>query len=211
MVLTKVKKPTKKKLLGASGSEPKNFAVYTREPAVSRNNCMAFAFGERGRVDNVKQQPGNKSGLKGVNFPLSNCDELVRRVMKDYKGRVRQLQNTKPCSKGSTKVMAFLAPDEDFHFYRQAPDGYWEHKRGLTPASKLDACGKRIKNPMTACRNYGQGYNYKIPCATFCRKVSNTTKRKTLNSSPRPRRKSAAARTDSSPRPRRKSVKKIKV
>lgn len=161
-----------------SGSEPTNFNYYRTGKGIIRNNCMAFAFGERGKVDYEKQQPGNKSGKKGVDFSLGDCKELVSRVMMDYgknRGVYRVRNPMRPCQRGYAKVMAFLAPDADFHFYRQGAGkerGYWEHKRGLTPATKLDACGKRISNPLKACRDYGDGMNYWKPCATFCRKTT---------------------------------------
>lgn len=158
-------------LLPVSGSEPTNFEYYKGRPAVNRNNCMAFAFGERGTQNYVKQQPGNKSGLKGVDFSLSNCKELVRRVLRDYPKTVYATRSPKTrCKAGYSKVMAFLAPGADFHFFRQGPNGYWEHKRGLTPPSKRDACDRLIKDPIKACRDYGAGYDYKVHCSTFCRK-----------------------------------------
>ena len=65
-------------LLPTTGSEPRNISYYENNPkAVRRNNCMSFAFGEKGRKDFYKQQPGNKSGLEGVNFSLKTCDQLV--------------------------------------------------------------------------------------------------------------------------------------
>lgn len=164
-------------LLPTSGSEPTNFSYYRTPKAVIRNNCMAFAFGERGQQNYVKQQPGNKSGLKGVDFSLATCDALVERVQRDYKKTVYKARAATPCKRGYSKVMAFLAPNADFHFYRQGPTGYWEHKRGLTPPTTKDACGKRIKNPLKACRNYGDSYDYKEPCATFCR-LNKTHKKK---------------------------------
>lgn len=157
------------KLLPRSGSEPKNYEYYTSPRAEGRNNCMAFAFGERGREDGVKQQPGNKSGLRGVDFSLANCKALVDRVKRDYKGKVYVGTPTTPCRPGFTKVMAFLARNQDFHFYRQEPSGYWAHKRGLTPVSRVDACNKPIKHPTRSCRKFGDGYDYKTACATFCR------------------------------------------
>jgi hypothetical protein len=173
-----------KDLLPRSGSEPTNFQYYkTTRRGIIRNNCLGFAFGERGRSNYTKQQPGNRTrGLKGSNFSLATCDELVRRVMSDYKGRVYKATPQTPCRRGYAKVMAFLAPDMDYHFFRQGPDGFWEHKRGLTPATKVDACGRPIVNPQQACRNYGSGYNYKVSCATFCRKTSSG---KALKSPPR--------------------------
>lgn len=170
----------KNALLPRSGSEPSasNFQYYQTPRGVIRNNCMAFAFGEKGRTNFVKQQPGNKTpGLKGKDFSLASCNELVRRVMRDYKGEVYKATPKRACRRGYSKVMAFLAPNADFHFFRQGADGFWEHKRGLTPPSKVDACGKRIVNPAHACRDYGSGYDYKVECSTFCRKTGDVAKR----------------------------------
>ncbi len=169
------------KLLPRSGSEPANYAYYQKPRSIIRSNCMAFAFGEKGRTNYQKQQPGNKTpSLRGTDFSLATCDELVRRVMSDYKGKVYKGTPARPCRRGYSKVMAVLAPGADFHFYRQGPDGFWEHKRGLTPPSKVDACGKRIVNPLKACRDYGAGYDYKVGCSTFCRKVDTPAKKKNL-------------------------------
>jgi len=43
----------------------------------------------------------------------------------------------------------------------------WSHKQGWATGALLkDACGKSIKNPRKACRNYGM--NYKTYCDSFC-------------------------------------------
>ncbi len=45
----------------------------------------------------------------------------------------------------------------------------WSHKRGFATGPLLkDACGKFIRDPRTACRNYGEGYDYKTACTAFC-------------------------------------------
>lgn len=184
-----MKKKNAQQLLPRSGSEPANYDYYTKPRSIIRSNCMAFAFGEKGRTNYAKQQPGNKTpALKGTDFSLATCDELMRRVMSDYRGNVYKGAPNRPCRRGFAKVMAFLAPDADFHFYRQGKDGFWEHKRGLTPPSKVDSCGKRIVNPLKACRDYGQGYDYKVGCSTFCRRVDDGAplekkKKKTTNKS----------------------------
>lgn len=158
-------------LLPRSGSEPTNYGYYQEKRSIIRNNCMAFAFGEKGRTNYQKQQPGNKTpAMKGTNFSLATCDELVRRVLSDYKGSVYKGTPARSCRRGYAKVMAFLAPGADFHFYRQGPDGFWEHKRGLTPPTRVDARGKPIVDPSKANRDYGQGYDYSVKCSTFCRR-----------------------------------------
>jgi hypothetical protein len=45
----------------------------------------------------------------------------------------------------------------------------WSHKRGFATGPLLkDACGKFIRDPRTACRNYGSDYDYKEACTAFC-------------------------------------------
>ena len=45
----------------------------------------------------------------------------------------------------------------------------WSHKRGFATGPLLkDACGKFIRDPRAACRNYGGDYNYKEACTAFC-------------------------------------------
>ena len=45
----------------------------------------------------------------------------------------------------------------------------WSHKRGFGTGPLLkDACGKYIKDPRTACRDYGKGYDYATLCGTYC-------------------------------------------
>lgn len=160
-----------RKLLPTSGFEPHNIQLYKTPKAVGRNNCMAFAFGEKGRVDGNKQQPGNKSGMQGIDFSLSSCAPLMKRVLRDYAGRAYVGSVGTPCKKGYAKVMPFIAKGRDFHFYRQEPNGTWAHKRGLTPVTTKDACGKRILNPRTSCRDFGGGLNYATACPVVCRKT----------------------------------------
>jgi len=169
-----MKKSTR--LLPVSGSEPRNINAYKTPRAVGRNNCMAFAFGEKGVVNGQKQQPGNKSGLKNVDFPLTSCGPMIRRVLRDYKGSVYRGSVGTPCKPGYAKVMPFIAKGRDFHWYRQEPNGMWAHKRGLTPVTKKDACGKPIVNPRTSCRDFGDGLDYATPCPVLCRKTFNAKK-----------------------------------
>lgn len=45
----------------------------------------------------------------------------------------------------------------------------WSHKQGFSPDGPIlkDSCGRVIKDPAVACRDY-VGLNYKVTCTTFC-------------------------------------------
>lgn len=45
-----------------------------------------------------------------------------------------------------------IAPNQDYHWYRQDRDGRWTHKPGRTSATNVDNSGQIITNPETANR-----------------------------------------------------------
>ena len=59
---------------------------------------------------------------------------------------------------------------QDYHWYRQHPNGYWSHKRGSTQVIDTDAAGNKIKNPGAADRNY-RNVNYTVDCGVLCAKT----------------------------------------
>ena len=158
-----------------SGSEPNtaNYTWYNDPLEVLRHNCMSFAFGTRmprNAPVGHKQQPGNLS-RKPNHVGLSSCKNIVDTVLDDYPDTVYKLNNPyMKCKKQYSKVILALAKDRDFHFYRQEKDGYWKHKRGLSRVSSVDACGKKIKDPLESCSDYGSGLDYSTTCTGFCTK-----------------------------------------
>ena len=52
--------------------------------------------------------------------------------------------------------------NEDYHWYRQNPDGTWSHKPGKSEVTNLDASGELIFDPEICDRNYetSSGINY---------------------------------------------------
>jgi hypothetical protein len=71
------------------------------------------------------------------------------------------------------KKSQFLVPDGgklragEMIFVKNA--NLWSHKRGFATGPLLkDACGKFIRDPQKACRNYGGDYDYKEACTAFC-------------------------------------------
>jgi hypothetical protein len=67
----------------------------------------------------------------------------------------------------SSKIPKTLQPG-DTVYIRHAH--VWSHKQGFSPAGPLlvDACGKIIKDPATACRKYGNRLNYNTMCTYYC-------------------------------------------
>tara|TARA_Y100000389_G_C17394438_1_gene481745 strand:+ start:38 stop:436 length:399 start_codon:yes stop_codon:yes gene_type:complete len=123
----------------------------------------------------MKAQPGgNRKYVKEGTYPntLINCESLVNNVTKDAGKKAYALKDeTKPCKKGTYKIMLFVAPDpehNDFHFFRQDKDGTWSHKQGWGYGpSKLDASGKMIFNPRRSNLNFAP-YNYSKYCSSIC-------------------------------------------
>jgi len=55
----------------------------------------------------------------------------------------------------------------DFHFYKQDADGFYSHKPGTDPSSRIDASRQRITHPYAAVRSYSSA-NYANYAGTFC-------------------------------------------
>jgi len=111
-----------------SGSEP----IFDSEKwPVIGNNCYDYAFGDNRRSRRRRSEPGS---IHNVGEPYSlfkTCgrgeNSMSRRILSDNPRNVYKLKNPcVPCSKGSYKVMSFVAPQNtigdpqgDFHFYKQ--------------------------------------------------------------------------------------------
>lgn len=190
--------------------------VYGVRRGKRNNNCYAWATGEYRNSGDVKLQPGNLSknnaGRNGGSMDLGSCAALRSRSGADLRGRAYPADPDKPCRAGHYKIMAFLAPGEDYHWYKQHGDalvratdkmrnlaalaralgvnpaqvhsptaeprkgdmvlvkraGVWSHKQGFATGPMLkDACGKVIKDPRKACRDYGR-LNYSQFCGAWC-------------------------------------------
>lgn len=117
-------------------------------------------------------QPG---GTKGLSKLLRTADarscRTVERLMRED---VPELQSTtfqERCPAGTSKIAMVVHPGEDYHFYREDPDGFWSHKDGANKVKRYDAEGQPIVNPQTAARDYrprGSFLNYKDFCGFYC-------------------------------------------
>lgn len=88
----------------------------------------------------------------------------LRKMIRNEPGVKADNDPTKPAPEGFIRIGAAIQDKSspgmnDWHFYRQLPDGSWLHKRGSGPVENVDASGKPIIDPQKANRNY-PGCNY---------------------------------------------------
>lgn len=113
------KPPSRGRILPMSGTERTytDFTFGTRT-GVDNNNCYGYAIDRFRETGNVKLQPGNVAKLGG-DVDLSSCRNVMDRTKADLVGRAYPEKAEKACRPGYHKVMAFLAKDTDYHWYRQ--------------------------------------------------------------------------------------------
>lgn len=136
-------------------------------------NCFAYAFDyfklpkncTIDKCDASYPQPGRASGYPAwSNTNGKRCPDIIARIMGDIP-EVRLTTFTDRCPKGFRKIAVVVDPNEDYHFYRQDSDGYWSHKPGATPVTRLDTTGRPIYDPMLATRdNKSSNLNYERFC-----------------------------------------------
>lgn len=109
--------------LPLSGSEQpfNDLSLYSARRGVGNNNCYAYAIDAYRNSGSNKLQPGNISKATG-SMNLGSCAALRLRTLADLKGRAYAVDAEKPCNRGYYKVMAFLAKDNDHHWYKQHGD-----------------------------------------------------------------------------------------
>jgi len=130
------------------------------------HNCYTYALGKIVPGLDSKAQPGYASGYKHIDDDDYDCKTFRERLKKDSPGSyLEKFDNS--CLPGFYKVFLALDPKNDYHWWRQNKDQLWSHKPGSTDVTNVDADGKKIKNPLTANRNYNS-LNYYKPCFFAC-------------------------------------------
>jgi hypothetical protein len=115
------------------------------------NNC--YNYGCDKRTDNYAQPGG------GLSMSQMNCGDATSGALAD---------GLRPCTTGHChpchhRVALVIAPGDDYHWYRQGPDGMWSHKRGCAAAKNVDESNNPIADPSTADRG-----PYTDFCGYFC-------------------------------------------
>lgn len=119
------------------------------------NNCYNYA--RNWRTDTFAQ-PGRAHGA-GTN--VMQCNTVTTAAMADG---LKKRCDCLPVSEWPRRLMALvIAPNQDYHWYREQRGGFWGHKPGQTAARNVDNNNVLVVNPETAARGpYTQfcGYFY---------------------------------------------------
>lgn len=132
-----------------------------------------------------KQQPGQYAGYEDETL---DADEIITRVLDDFEEFnnenltnlvFKEVGRYEPCTTaGAYKVALVIAPNLDYHWYRQDSDGLWSHKPGTTPVTRLDNSNNLIIDPQTANRGpYTEfiGYFEVIPWNQYYSSIMSNT------------------------------------
>lgn len=111
------------------------------------------------------QQPGEYANKK-IEIDNLTEEQIISYVKSDFKMYslfknkefiFSEIGRNQKCAKGNYKVCLRIRKDynpyPDYHWYRQDQDGYWSHKIGDSPVSRLDSNGRLIKDPSLASTN----------------------------------------------------------
>jgi hypothetical protein len=132
--------------------------LYSNPVGTRQNNCYAYAINYYKNSGDKKLQPGDLAGIRG-DIDLGNCDDLVRRALADAKKMGWDLVyagNSDVCAPGHYKIVAVLAPNADFHWYRYHKDVLYRVKTPRTVsdlASEFGVPVSRIDNPGRASKS----------------------------------------------------------
>ena len=120
--------------LPLSGSEVV-FSVWPWSLNVNADNCYDYAMNDFEKYRNVKSTPGNRARISSNGMNFTTCRGIRRRILSDNPGTVYRCKDSnKVCRKGFYKIMNFVSPQGDFHFYKQVKGIRYRVKAGDTKA-----------------------------------------------------------------------------
>ena len=114
-----------------------------------------------------RAQPGYVSGYPLLNKKDYKCSNITKRTLSDNPDIYKTGENGK-CIPSHYKGALVVAPNRDYHYYRENDDGQWSHKPGYKRSTNFDSKNNLILNPRTAARDYGGTLNYKEFCGYLC-------------------------------------------
>ena len=114
-----------------------------------------------------RAQPGYASGYPLLNKKDYKCPKIMERTLVDNPN-IYKIGENKKCIPSHYKGALVVAPNRDYHYYRENDDGKWTHKPGYKPSTNYDSKNNFIFNPRKASRDYGGTLNYKDFCGYLC-------------------------------------------
>lgn len=120
------------------------------DPNFRIGNCYTYAL-------NLKDQVGiSPGGLKDAERPLIGKENISVSVLQQKlteDGLIARIKEHFETATGQDHIFAcYVAPGEDYHFYRRHASGGWSHKIGRNYPSCHDLHGELIEHPETALR-----------------------------------------------------------
>ena len=144
------------RLLPLSGYEP---IFDPRDYSIIGFNCYDYAIGYQDKRNNKKPH-NNKSTPGGPNFRnnVTSCNGLNKGILKDNPLAIKRCSDpNKVCGRGYYKIMSFVSPGNDFHFYRQIQTVRYKIAAGNTVTglaryfkvspSVIRAAARKLKTP----------------------------------------------------------------
>lgn len=101
-------------------------------------NCYAYSLNIYTSAGH-KLQPGEKAGSTFTSLTKSSIVNAVGYDMPYLNKTFRASSYSEKPGYREYKVALVIAPNADYHWYRQDADGGWSHKRGLTAITFRDA------------------------------------------------------------------------
>jgi hypothetical protein len=111
------------------------------------NNCYNYASNKR---TDTFAQPGRATGHM---YSDLTCQAVTAGALSD--GLRPRGECVPDCERPRWYIALVIAPGpgfRDFHWYREAAEGFWGHKPGGTEARYTDNCGRVIFDPREAAR-----------------------------------------------------------
>lgn len=159
-------------LMPTGGDEYSYNPTYWNDPdMVYRANCYGYVL-NRIATDTSDPyagylfQPGYKTGNLYESLTKSDIIDAVESDMEELGRTIRSSTYSETPGANEYKIALVIAPNVDYHWYRQDSNGYWSHKPGLTDVTNKDASGDLITDPRTCDRNYSYA-NYSTWCGYF--------------------------------------------
>jgi len=139
------------------------------------HNCYAYVLNQY-KDEKLNYPQMGEFGIKNFNRYYDEdrdftCSAYEHRVLRDNP-HAYKVKDGYPCKKGYFKSHFVVAPNKDFHWYRQDNNGFFSHKPGQLYVRNYDSDNKKIIDPLFANRSDYKKKNdmldYSFMCNSFC-------------------------------------------
>lgn len=116
-------------------------------------------------------QPGTSDSFSNLN----NANYLTKSFLEimvgydsiNYNFGFEGIGENDKCDSGWYKIALVIAPNRDYHWYRQNSDGTWSQKPRAQNVRKVDYNGEIIYNPRICDRRSSGGLDYSLFCGYY--------------------------------------------